>query len=281
MSYQKDIADYYAQTQVHYKTWWKLNKGLSLHYGLWQQGTKDFVTALGNTNQTMAQLSGVVAGSKILDAGCGIGGAAIYLATKHKAECIGITLSPTQKEEAESFAKLYQAEVLTEFQVQDYLNTNFKDETFDVVWACESMTSAPSKQAFLKEAHRVLKPGGRIVISDYFLAKDIDRTKTPLILNWEKSWALGPMCSVEELESFGSDFSLILKTNNDFSKEILPSARRMYLSYVLGLVPSELYNLFHPKVSRFAKHHYKSGLYQYKALKQKLWEYHMVVFEKK
>jgi hypothetical protein len=59
----------------------------------------------------------------------------------------------------------------------------------------------------------------------------------------------------------------------DFTMKIFPSAKRMYRSSLLGATGSILYNLFHRKVSRFAKEHYKSGYLQYKALKKGLWEY--------
>ena len=54
----------------------------------------------------------------------------------------------------------------------------------------------------------------------------------------------------------------------------------MYYAALLGALPSELYNLSHPNVSRFAKVHYKSGLYQYKALKRGLWKYMVFCAEK-
>lgn len=228
----------------------------------------------------MAALSGVTEGAKVLDAGCGVGGAAIYLAKNHKVHCIGITLSEEQKADAIRYAKEKKVSDLVDFQIQDYLNTTFEGNTFDVVWACESMTSAPSKYEFLQEASRILKPGGRIIVSDYFLAEGVKREEHQILLDWEKSWALGPMCSLSELEAFGEDFSLKLTHNKNFSKEILPSAKRMYKSYLYGLLPSEIYNLFHRKVSRFAKHHYKSGMYQYMALKKGLWQHHMIVFKK-
>jgi len=51
----------------------------------------------------------------------------------------------------------------------------------------------------------------------------------------------------------------------------------MYHFSLLGMIPSELYNLFHPNVSRFAKTHYKCGYYQYKALQNHLWKYKVVL----
>jgi len=53
----------------------------------------------------------------------------------------------------------------------------------------------------------------------------------------------------------------------------------MYQSAILGAIPSMVYNLFY-STSRFAKNHYKSGYYQYKALKKGLWNYQVLLFQK-
>ena len=43
----------------------------------------------------------------------------------------------------------------------------FPDNTFDVVWACESGEHMPDKKLYVEEMTRVLKPGGRIVIATW------------------------------------------------------------------------------------------------------------------
>ena len=43
----------------------------------------------------------------------------------------------------------------------------FDDNTFDVVWACESGEHMPDKKAYVEEMARVLKPGGRIAIATW------------------------------------------------------------------------------------------------------------------
>ena len=279
MDYQKNVSDYYKQTQNHYEKWWKLKHGLSLHYGIWGENTPDFLSALANTNHQMAALAEVKKRDRILDAGCGVGGAAIFLAKEHNATVTGITLSVEQQKRATNSAKDLGAKT-ADFQIQDYLNTSFANETFDIVWACESMTSAPNKFDFAKEVSRVLKPGGRLVVSDFFLSPTTDRTKETLIQKWEESWAMNAFLNTKTFTRFCGENKMKLNQDRDFTKEITPSAKRMYQSYLGGLIPSEIYNFFHPKVSRYARHHYKSGLWQYKALKRNLWEYHTLVFEK-
>lgn len=46
------------------------------------------------------------------------------------------------------------------FQVTNALDMTFEDESFDLVWACESGEHMPDKGKYIEEMTRVLKPGG-------------------------------------------------------------------------------------------------------------------------
>jgi SAM-dependent methyltransferase len=43
----------------------------------------------------------------------------------------------------------------------DALAMEFDDDTFDLVWACESGEHMPDKKKYVEEMTRVLAPGGR------------------------------------------------------------------------------------------------------------------------
>lgn len=106
---------------------------------------------------------------KILDVGCGIGGTSRYLANKLKdqgTQVTGITLSPKQVERATELAAERGLNNV-EFKVMDALKMDFADNSFDLVWGCESGEHMPDKKAYVEEMTRVLKPGGTLVIATW------------------------------------------------------------------------------------------------------------------
>ena len=276
-----DVAEYYNHTQHHYIKWWNLKSSLALHYGIWGSETKNLSEALTNTNMLMMELAEVKQGEWILDAGCGVGGAAFFLSSVKQAHVTGITISEKQFMFAQREATVKGLSDKVTFHVMDYTKTNFDDETFDLVWACESVASASDQNNFIAEAARVLKKGGRLVVSDYFLADQFESDKENLLDKWLSKWCISKLWSQQMFASAleANGFEHIRTV--DYTDAIRRSSRRMYFASLIGAVPSQLYNLFHPGIKRVAADHYKSGFYQYKALNRNLWRYIMVVAVKK
>ena len=78
----QEVESYYDQTEIHYRQFWKLDKIMSLHYGLWDNTTKNLSQAMLNTNKQLMLRADIQKEHRVLDAGCGVGGSSIYLA-KH------------------------------------------------------------------------------------------------------------------------------------------------------------------------------------------------------
>lgn len=274
---QEDVAEYYNTTQNHYERWWDLKKGLSLHYGIWTEGISGFADALDNTNRILMELSNIQDSDRILDAGCGVGGSAVFLSRRKNVLVTGISLSEKQVTYAKRSVREMMLDRKVAFHVMDYGKTPFISGSFDVVWACESLSSAPDKTLPVREFHRLLKRGGRLVLSDFFLSPGNPDDRKALIGKWEKCWSITGFETAGSFEKILTDEGFEVKTLLDYTQEIYKSSKRMYLAAILGAVPSEIYNLFHPKVSRFARKHYMSGYYQYKALKAGLWRYNVIL----
>jgi len=272
-----DIAEYYNTTQNHYTRWWNLGETLSLHYGIWDENVKSFSGSLINTNRIMMETAKISPDDQVLDAGCGVGGAAFYINKMKNAEVTGISLSEKQINFASEVAAENNVADKVSFHIMDFARTSFQDESFDVVWACESVCQAMDKAAFMRECYRILKKGGRLILGDFFLTDDDQEDRHSWIRKWCDTWAVSGLISCDAFTEKLKENGFNPVTIADYTDKIKKSARRMYYASITGALPSEIYNLFHPKVSRFAKTHYKCGYYQYKALMEGLWKYRILL----
>lgn len=133
---------------------------------------KDFIRAKYDFVDEMMKLGGINSdddsGASVLDVGCGVGGTSRYLAKKlgANAQVTGITLSPNQVNRATELA-VEQGVPNAKFTVMDALKMDFPDNSFDIVWACESGEHMPDKKAYINEMMRVLKPGGKYVMATW------------------------------------------------------------------------------------------------------------------
>jgi len=250
---------------------------MSLHYGIWFENTSSLSEALKNTNSTLSDLVNIKPGDVVLDAGCGVGGSCIFLANKKDAYVKGITLSDRQVVTANQNVAMLNLESRIEIFKMDYTNTTFDDNSFDVVWACESLSSLDNKTLFVKEAFRILKPNGKLIIADLFRSSD---EPSYLLEKLSKSWAMARLSTLEDLEDILRKSGFDVSTKRDYSKEIYKTSKRIYRASLLGKFPSLVYNLLFG-ASEYARNHYKSGIYQFKALQQGLWKYQVLLALKK
>lgn len=167
--YQQIQQFYDASSGLWERTW-----GEHMHHGYYGPTgalRKQRRQAQIDLNTEFLAWGKVTAASNILDAGCGIGGSALYLAEKYQARVMGITLSPVQakraKERAAAAGLAGDAPPCADFLVVDALNTPFEDQQFDLIWSMESGEHMPDKAAFLRECYRLLKPGGQLLMATW------------------------------------------------------------------------------------------------------------------
>jgi cyclopropane fatty-acyl-phospholipid synthase-like methyltransferase len=275
----QDVANYYDQTEVHYRMFWKFEEALGLHYGIWSSGINNLKEAVLNTNQLLAELGEIKSTDVGLDAGCGVGGSSIYLAKNIGCKVTGISLSEKQAATATEFAKKHGVTQLVSFKAMNYTSTSFADNTFDFVWAIESMQTAVDKSDFLKEAKRILKPGGKILIADCFKSYNYPFAKNKLMQLMFNGWAVTDVVSAEELINEANHFGFVLHKEQDVTKEVYPSVLRFFYAAVIGMFGTFFYNVFVKKASYFSRVHYKTGLSQFAAYKKKLWTYNLLVLK--
>jgi tocopherol O-methyltransferase len=271
-----DIARYYDVSEVHYKQLWDLDRSRSLHYGYWDATTKNFHEALLNINKVLSRHANIQATDKVLDAGCGIGGSSVWLGKNIGCSVTGISLSAKQVATANTIAQKEKVDHAVKFEQQDFTATTYAAETFDVIWAIESVCHAADKSRFLKEAFRVLKKGGRLIMADFFKKENLTGNDAALIQRWANGWAIDDFATIEKFEEQLIAAGFTSHTIENATAAIHRSAKRLYISYFPGAVGGFLYRLFHRKATEFGKKNIDTAYLQYKCLQKGLWQYQII-----
>jgi MPBQ/MSBQ methyltransferase len=166
---------------------------------------------------------------RVLDVGCGIGGTSRMLAQSFKSWTItGVSISPEQVSRASQLA-MEKGILNVDFRCCDAMNMPFPDNSFDVVWSCESAEHMPDKSAFIKECMRVLKPGGRLVVATWCQRDDrikpfskAEREKLDFLY---KEWRHPAFASLEHYSELASGHGLVDIRAADWTQETLPAWR--------------------------------------------------------
>jgi cyclopropane fatty-acyl-phospholipid synthase-like methyltransferase len=193
------VVRYYDETWFDYRSVWLNRVNNALHFGYESDGVLGHHHALQNGNAVCADIAGVRAGDRVLDAGCGIGGSARWLAEERGAIVVGITPVQSQIDRARQFAADHALGDRVRFEARDYVATGYPEASFEVAWAMESLCHAPDKAAFYREMHRVLAPGGRLVVAEYMRTRrDIAAADERRMRQWCDGWVMPDLLTGSE-----------------------------------------------------------------------------------
>jgi arsenite methyltransferase len=114
----------------------------------------------------LGRLLTLTSDSCVLDVASGRGTSAFYLAESFGCKVIGVDLSEQNVRAAAGEAEHRGLDQLVAFQLGDAERLPFDDESFDAI-VCEcAFCTFPSKSIAAQEFYRLLKPGGRVGLSD-------------------------------------------------------------------------------------------------------------------
>ncbi|MFP5315517.1 MAG: SAM-dependent methyltransferase [Actinomycetes bacterium] len=181
------VADHYDELDPVYRLVW----GDHVHHGLWTTGRETPAEAVEVLVDTVGDRLDLRPGDACVDIGCGYGSTARRLAATRGVRVTGFTLSAEQAAYASG-----QTAPGVDIQVRDWLANGLPDASVNAAWAIESSEHMVDKPEFFAEAHRVLLPGGRLVICAWLAGTGAG--------GWKVRHLLEPICREGRLPSMGT-----------------------------------------------------------------------------
>ena len=144
-----------------------------VNFGYWAPGTRDQQEACENLMEKLLAFLPERTGT-ILDAACGKGATTRHLLKYYAPEAVtGINISEKQLQTCAANAPGCR------FLLMNAADLKFEDGTFDNILCVEAAFHFDTRERFLREACRVLKPGGRLLLSDSLFTRWWERIKPP------------------------------------------------------------------------------------------------------
>ena len=150
----QDHHDEYGETFVAGLEW------------MWGEG---FLSPGGEAEVARIVAGVPIAGARVLDVGCGLGAVDVLLFERFGAAHVtGIDVEAPLV--ARAAARVEAAGLADRISIRMVSPGPFpfEDAAFDVVFSKDSMIHIPDKRALYEDIHRVLAPGGWMVLSDWF-----------------------------------------------------------------------------------------------------------------
>ncbi len=207
---------------------------LAIHYGLWGPDTTSDKEALLRANLTLVRGCEPGPGQRVLDAGCGVGGTVIWLAQTYGVHAVGLTNCESHVALANEQAERRGVSDRVEFIYGDFMEMPFEENYFDAVLNHETYCYAADKSAYLREAYRVLKAGGRWQALDGFLQdKERSERDQEIHAGLQRGWYTEPLQPWRDVLTTCKAVGFENISEQDLDMELIPAAERLYKMWEL------------------------------------------------
>jgi ubiquinone/menaquinone biosynthesis C-methylase UbiE len=275
---QESIANYYDDTLIDYEAW---SKEGYLHFGYWRPWLNPFSRRpmLEEMNRFVLQYLQVsdLAEGKIADLGCGFGAVSRFGSRLYpKLEFHAMTLSPGQAVEG----RRRNSDERVSYYCGDYHEIPLETASVAGVFYMESLCHSTTPDRALAEAARVLQPGRRIVLTDGFLTKPLEKTSPAfrhVVHAVADNWAVPMFHEIERARLWTGGGALRLVEDIECGWRVGPSAlhaAHLSLMHWFKLLLSRNVTVWQRRHLTASAYTIALGLYR------RYFRYHLLVFER-
>ena len=186
----------------------------SLHLGLFETPDDPLPVTQERTKLTLARAAGLAAGHRLFETACGTGATARFYVERFGVTALATNIAEIQLQEARDLTVEAGLDDRITFALADYHHLPVGDRLFDT-WLCqEALLYASDRRQVLTEACRVVRPGGRIVLTDLLLAQHVQgQTRDAFMsrINAPHMW------SIEQWDGLLADMKLHVVERHDWS----------------------------------------------------------------
>jgi tocopherol O-methyltransferase len=229
-----DIRRHYDALSGFYQLLW----GPHIHHGYWEDDETPAEAQVKLMERLAARLE-IAREHRVLDIGCGVGGASCWLARTCGCSVLGLTLSPIQAEAARERAA---AEGVTDrvcFQVHDANRLDLPAASFDRIWIVECSEHLHDKQAFFRDCAGLLRPGGRLGLCVWLRGHAATPAHTELVAEICQAMLCPSLLTMEEQVSMLKRAGFDPVDARDITTNVLPTwehCRRLASNSLVQLV---------------------------------------------
>ncbi|XP_070565554.1 uncharacterized protein [Ptychodera flava] len=119
------------------------------------------------TTKELVDMLQLQAGQRVLDVGCGLGGADFYMAESCGVDVLGVDFLSNVIETAMERAADKTENSQVQFEVCDITRRGFEVESFDRTYSRETILHVSDKRSLFANFFKWTKPGGKVLITDY------------------------------------------------------------------------------------------------------------------
>lgn len=217
-----------------------LDNTLNMHWGYWQYPALAYTEEKYRFKYASKELSRLIydqvdikEGCKLADVGCGFGGTIDLINHNFKnIDMVGINIDPRQIEAAKKRVMAINGNRI-KFTTGDACELPLEDESIDALLAVECIFHFHDREKFFSEVNRVLKPGGKLVFSDFVPSKKRSSFFTAIIspfyaiIKKHYGTTSEPLC-LEEYNQMAARYNLKNICTMDINSNVLPTFKAIY-----------------------------------------------------